>query len=82
MIVSDAGGQRETVLAAEGAATGLCVPPGDAGALADAMERLIALGPEARAAMGARGRAHAAAHYSAAAMCKTTLGIYDRLLGR
>ena len=82
VIVSDAGGQRETVLTAEGAATGLCVPPGDAGALADAMEQMIAWGREARAAMGARGQAHAAAHYSVAAMCKTTLGIYDRLLGR
>ncbi|MEQ8282064.1 MAG: glycosyltransferase family 4 protein [Parvibaculum sp.] len=82
VIVSDAGGQRETVLTAAGAATGLCVPPGDAGALADAMAQLIALGPEGRAAMGARGRAHAAAHYSVAAMCNTTLGIYARLLAR
>lgn len=82
VIVSDAGGQRETVLTAEGAATGLCVPPGDAAALADAMARLMALGPEARAAMGARGRAHAAAHYSVAAMCDTTLAIYARLLAR
>ncbi|WP_339831555.1 glycosyltransferase family 4 protein [uncultured Parvibaculum sp.] len=82
VIVSDAGGQRETVLTAEGAATGLCVPPGDAGALADAMEQMIAWGREARAAMGARGQAHVAAHYSVASMCKTTLGIYDRLLGR
>ncbi|MEX0839855.1 MAG: glycosyltransferase family 4 protein [Parvibaculum sp.] len=82
VIVSDAGGQRETVLTTEGAATGLCVPPGDAAALADAMARLMALGPEARAAMGARGRAHAVAHYSVAAMCDTTLGIYARLLAR
>ena len=82
VIVSDAGGQRETVLTAEGAATGLCVPPGDAGALADAMEQMIAWGREARAAMGARGQAHVAAHYSVATMCRTTLGIYDRLLGR
>ncbi|MBX3494348.1 MAG: glycosyltransferase family 4 protein [Parvibaculum sp.] len=80
VIVSDAGGQRETVVTAAGAATGLCVPPGDAAALADAMAQLIALGPEGRAAMGARGRTHAAAHYSVAAMCDTTLGIYARLL--
>ncbi|MBX3496865.1 MAG: glycosyltransferase family 4 protein [Parvibaculum sp.] len=82
VIVSDAGGQRETVLTGAGAATGLCVPPADAAALADAMAQLIALGPEGRAAMGARGRAHAAAHYSVAAMCDTTLGIYARLLAR
>lgn len=82
VIVSDAGGQRETVLTVEGMATGLCVPPGDAAALADAMAQTIALGPEGRAAMGARGRAHATAHYSVAAMRATTLGIYDRLLAR
>lgn len=82
VIVSDAGGQRETVLTGDEAATGMCVPPGDAAALADAMAQAISLGPEARAAMGARGRAHVAAHYSVAAMCATTLGIYDRLLAR
>ncbi len=82
VIVSDAGGQRETVLTGASTATGLCVPPGDAAALADAMAQLIALGPEGRAAMGARGRAHAAAYYSVAAMCDTTLGIYARLLAR
>lgn len=82
VIVSDAGGQRETVLTAAGAATGLCVPPADAASLADAMAQLIALGPQGRAAMGARGRAHAATHYSVAAMCGTTLGIYARLIAR
>ncbi|MDO8839181.1 MAG: glycosyltransferase family 4 protein [Parvibaculum sp.] len=82
VIVSDAGGQRETVLTADGVATGLCVSPGDAAALADAMARLMTIGPDARAAMGARGRIHAAAHYSVTAMCDATLGIYDRLLAR
>ncbi|MGB5949144.1 MAG: glycosyltransferase family 4 protein [Parvibaculum sp.] len=76
VIVSDAGGQRETV----NAETGLAVPPGDATALAAAMRRLIDLGAEGRRAMGARGRAHARAHYSLEAMSRATLAVYAQLI--
>lgn len=79
VIVSDAGGQRETVIEGE---TGFRVPPKDAAALAEAMARMIAMGPEARAAMGARGYANAATHYSVGAMCDTTLALYARLISR
>lgn len=77
VIVSDAGGQRETVIEAE---TGFRVPSGDASALADAMARMMEMGPDARAAMGAAGHRNATTHYSAARMCATTLGIYARLI--
>jgi glycosyltransferase involved in cell wall biosynthesis len=43
--------------------TGLVVPPGDAAALAGAIRRLAAMSPDARAAMGARGRALVAAEF-------------------
>lgn len=79
IIVSDAGGQRETVIEGE---TGFRVPSGDASALADAMARMMEMGPAARAAMGAAGHQNAATHYSAAAMCATTLGIYARLIAQ
>lgn len=79
VIVSDAGGQQETVI--EGR-TGLRVPPGDAEALADAMAKVMAMGPEARAAMGAAGHENAVAHYSVGAMCGATLEIYARLIAR
>ncbi len=79
VIVSDAGGQQETVIEGE---TGFRVPPNDAAALADAMARLVAMGGEARAAMGARGYANAATHYSVGAMCDATLAIYARLIAR
>jgi glycosyltransferase involved in cell wall biosynthesis len=42
---------------------GLSVPPEDDAAIADAVRRLMALGPEARAAMGVRGRAYVRAHH-------------------
>lgn len=79
VIVSDAGGQQETVIEGQ---TGLRVPPGDAEALADAMAKVMAMGPEARAAMGAAGHENAVAHYSVGAMCGATLEIYARLIAR
>lgn len=79
VIVSDAGGQQETVI--EGR-TGFRVPPGDAEALAEAMAKLMAMGPEARAAMGAAGHENARTHYSVEAMCGATLEIYARLIAR
>lgn len=79
VIVSDAGGQQETVI--EGR-TGFRVPPGDAEALADAMAKVMAMGPAARAAMGAAGYENARTYYSVEAMCETTLAIYARLIAR
>ena len=79
VIVSDAGGQQETVI--EGR-TGFRVPPGDAEALADAMAKVMEMGPEARAAMGAAGYENAMTHYSVEAMCGATLDIYARLIAR
>jgi glycosyltransferase involved in cell wall biosynthesis len=46
------------------AGCGLTVPPQDAEAVAAAFEQLAAAGPEARRAMGARGRAHVLAHHT------------------
>ena len=39
--------------------TGLLVPPGNAGAVAEAIERLVEAGPDGRGTMGATGRAKA-----------------------
>src|SRR3546814_424283 len=79
VIASDSGGQRETVLTPEvvgaGAATGFGVAVDDASALAAAMANILALSDDARAAMGARGRANVAAHFSVEAMADATLAI-------
>ncbi len=84
VVVSDIGAVRETVLAppeaAEEARTGWRVPPGDAVALARALSAALDLSPEARAAMGARGRAHVLERFSLEAMTSQTLSIYARLL--
>ncbi|MDE1172328.1 MAG: glycosyltransferase family 4 protein [Parvibaculaceae bacterium] len=83
VIVSDAGGQRETVIdPAESceAATGFRVQPGNIEALAQAMERVLGLDSQARAAMGKRGRARVCADFSLDAMCARTLEIYACLL--
>ena len=79
VIASDHGGARETVIDGE---NGFLVPPGDAAALAGAVETLAAMAPEARTLMGQKGRARAASVYSSAAMCDATLRVYSELLDR
>ena len=76
-VATDHGGTRETVIAEE---SGLLVPPGDPHALAEALKRLIAAGETRRAEMGARGRAHVAAHFTVERMCADTLALYRQLL--
>jgi glycosyltransferase involved in cell wall biosynthesis len=78
VIATDHGGARETVLAG---VSGLLVPPGDAAALARAISDMIALGPEARAAMGQRGREHVRQHFSLERMCADTIALYRRVMG-
>lgn len=74
VIATDHGGARETV--APGA-TGLLIPPGDSDALADGLERIAALSPSERLAMGERGAARARALFSVETMQAATLGVYD-----
>jgi glycosyltransferase involved in cell wall biosynthesis len=77
VIASDHGGARETVLPG---ATGLLVPPGDARALADAIIHIAEMPLEARARMGAAGRAHIVGHFSRERMCADTVALYRSLL--
>lgn len=76
VIASDLGAPRETV--AEGI-TGFRSPPGDAAALAATMARVLAMPPEARAAMGARARAAVLRDYTRVAMQAATLAVYREL---
>ena len=84
VIASDSGGQRETVLTREtvGAdkATGFAVRAGDVESLTWAMTGVLEMGPDARRAMGARGRANVLDHFSVEAMASATLDIYANLL--
>ncbi len=84
VIVSDSGGQRETVKTPQNTtaneATGLAFSPGDVAGLTAAMASLLDLSTDERRAMGLRGRANAITRFSLPAMTDATLAIYARLL--
>ncbi len=71
------GGLTETIVDGE---TGLLTPPGDPQVLALAIERLLDLPREARAAMGQRGADRAKALYSTESLQRATLEVYGRVL--
>jgi glycosyltransferase involved in cell wall biosynthesis len=79
VIATDHGGARETMLPGE---SGLLLPPGDAKALADALEQLLTAPPEKLAEMGAKGQAHIKTRYSVERMCADTLAVYRDLIGQ
>jgi len=78
VIAADHGGARETILEGE---TGLLFAPGDAAALAAALDTALDMPAAARIAWGAAARAHVTANYSVAAMQAAVLGVYAELLG-
>lgn len=77
VIASDHGGARETVLTN---VSGFLVPPGDAAALATALEKVIATPPHGRVNMGMAGRAHIIRNYSRERMCSETIALYRSLI--
>ncbi len=83
VVATDIGAPPETVLADNSTqgTTGWLVPPGDTEALADRLAEALALAPAVRAEMGDRARQHALTNFSVTSMQKSTLGVYDRLLG-
>ena len=77
VIASDHGGARETVIAGE---TGWLTPPGDAAALAGAIDRVLDLGEAARRALAHKAITHVRRNFSKDAMCAKTLDVYDEVL--
>ncbi|PQA89333.1 glycosyltransferase family 4 protein [Hyphococcus luteus] len=77
VIASRHGGARETIVDRE---TGFLAAPGDAKALAAAIEQVILMPVSARTVMGEKARARAVSLFSSAAMCDATLGVYRSLL--
>jgi glycosyltransferase involved in cell wall biosynthesis len=73
VVASNLGAAAETVLPGT---TGFLVPPDDAAALAEALERALSLPDDARAAMAAQARAHIAGRFALARMCADTLAVY------
>jgi glycosyltransferase involved in cell wall biosynthesis len=77
LVASDVPGCREVVRHGH---NGILVPPRDAAALADAIERLASDG-ELRALMGRRSRELVLQHFSQEIVAAETLAVYRRLLG-
>ena len=77
IITTDHGGGRETVIHG---ATGVLVPPGDAGALAAAISQIIALDGASRDRLGRQAIDHVRAHFTNDVMCAATLAVYHELL--
>lgn len=76
-VATDAGGVREAILDGQ---TGFIAPLGDSAALAEAMSRLSALSPEARARMGLAARAHAVARFDLKCVAAEWDRVYRELL--
>lgn len=77
VVASDVGGLRDVV---SDPRTGVLVPPGDPGALATALDTLLA-DPALRARMGAEGRERAA-RFTVGAVTPGVLDVFDRVLRR
>lgn len=77
VVAADHGGARETVLTN---VSGFPVPPGDAEAMAAALEKIIATPPHGRINMGMAGRAHIVRNYSRERMCSDTIALYRSLI--
>ena len=78
-IATDHGGSRETIRRGE---TGWLVPPGDAGALGQAVAEALAMAPAEAAAIGWHAMQHVARNFSRDSMVAATLRVYDELLAR
>jgi glycosyltransferase involved in cell wall biosynthesis len=77
VVATRVGGVAEVV---EDGVSGFLVPPGDPTALAQAMEKIEALTPEQRRAMGARGRALVEQRYSTGSVVDMWERLYSGLL--
>jgi glycosyltransferase involved in cell wall biosynthesis len=76
VIATAAGGPMEIV---EDGRTGLLVAPGDSGAMAAAITRLLS-DPGAASAMGAAGRERFVQHFTADRMARDMIAVYRRVL--
>ncbi len=78
VVVTDTGGLPEIV---ENGKTGFVVPPRDAGALADAIGRILER-PEMAAQMGRRASEHARSEFSWENIAAQTVDLYQRVVGK
>jgi glycosyltransferase involved in cell wall biosynthesis len=79
VIGTDHGGSRETVLQGE---TGWLTPPGDADALAEAIDQAVSLTADQRLRVAESGIAHVRARFDKDGMCAKTLEVYHEVMGK
>jgi glycosyltransferase involved in cell wall biosynthesis len=77
VIATDLGAARETVVPGE---TGWLVPPGDVGAMSEALHQALALDTAAREEMAERAMRHVQTKYTKMLMCARTIDLYNQLL--
>ena len=86
IVISDIGPAREIIAAPPyeeaDARAGWLAPPGDAAALAQAIETALSVGASGRASIQRRARARAAQAFSLQRMTHDTLGVYAEALER
>ncbi|NCC21840.1 MAG: glycosyltransferase [Alphaproteobacteria bacterium] len=77
VIATDHGGAQETIIRGE---TGWLVPPGNAQAMARAIQEALSLEPMQRAILATRAMAHVARNFTREQMMEKTLAVYAELL--
>ena len=77
VVASDHGGARETVIEGE---TGWLYSPGDVEALAEALDKVLALTQETRAQLARKAITNVVENFSTQAMCRKTLDVYKEVL--
>ena len=77
VIAPDHGGARETVIPGE---TGWLTPPGDAGALSEAIGRVLALTKPARKILSAKAIDNVRRNFTRHGMCASTLEVYNEVI--
>ncbi len=80
VIASDAGGFKETVMAAGPARTGWLTPPSDVVSLAQCLNEAFLLSPAQRQSLGRAARRHVCANFSTDRLCAETLAVYRELV--
>jgi glycosyltransferase involved in cell wall biosynthesis len=78
VLATSHGGACETVKNGE---TGFLVPPGDAKAMAEALDRMLEMSEEAKGKMRKSAMESVRANFSTAKMCEKTLALYRELHG-
>ncbi|MCB1591839.1 MAG: glycosyltransferase family 4 protein [Alphaproteobacteria bacterium] len=77
IVATDHGGAQETILRGQ---TGWLVPPGNAEALAQAINEALSLNPMQRAVLATRSMSHVAANFTREKMAEQTLDVYAEIL--